>query len=141
MTATWSFLGDRFYRDRSQGCKILCSSNHLIVSVYRASRMQGAGRANDPLYFRCPTTSLIRYPVNACLLHAKRPVPSSGTTINENSNLYLMPLCQLGRLSQWPLFNRPTQLTQRTQPVIFVLNAHALFRDTTMNENDAPQPG
>ena len=43
-------------------------------------------------------------------------------TEHENSNLYLMPLCQLGRLgqlSQWPVFNRPTELTQL---VIFVLN-------------------
>ena len=70
--------------------------------------------------------------------------------MNENSNLYLMPLCQLGRLgqlSQWPVFKRLTQLTQRTQraqrtqPVIFVLNAHAPFRGTTMHENDALEPG
>jgi len=50
--------------------------------------------------------------------------PFRGTTMNENSNLYLMLLCQLGQLSQWPVFNRPTQRTQRTQraqPVIFVL--------------------
>ena len=44
--------------------------------------------------------------------------------MNENSTLYLMMLCQLGQLSQWPVFNRPTQLTQptqRAQPVIFIL--------------------
>jgi len=46
--------------------------------------------------------------------------------MNENSNLYLMPLCQSGQLSQWPVFNRPTQLTQRTQPVIFVLSAQTV---------------
>jgi hypothetical protein len=40
----------------------------------------------------------------------------------ENYNLYLMLLGQLGQLSQWPVFNRPIQLTQRAQPVIFVLN-------------------
>ena len=28
--------------------------------------------------------------------------------MNENSTLYLMMLCQLGQLSQWPVFNRPT---------------------------------
>ena len=41
--------------------------------------------------------------------------------MNENSTLYLMMLCQLSQLSQWPVFNRPTQQTQRAQPVIFVL--------------------
>jgi hypothetical protein len=46
--------------------------------------------------------------------------PFRGTTMNENSNLYLMLLCQQCQLSQWPVFNRPTQ---RAQPVIFVLKA------------------
>jgi hypothetical protein len=41
--------------------------------------------------------------------------------MNENYNLYLMLWCQLGQLSQWPVFNRPTQRTERAQPVIFVL--------------------
>ena len=46
-------------------------------------------------------------------------------TVHENDNLYLMPLCQLGRLGQLsrgPCFNQLTQLTQLTQLVIFVLN-------------------
>jgi hypothetical protein len=49
-------------------------------------------------------------------------------TVHENYNLYLMLLCQsgrLGQLSQWLVSNQPTQLTQRTQLtqlVIFVLN-------------------
>jgi hypothetical protein len=45
--------------------------------------------------------------------------------VHENYDLSLMPLCQLGRLgqlSQWPMFNQPTQLAQRTQLVIFELN-------------------
>jgi hypothetical protein len=62
------------------------------------------------------------------------------TTVYENSNLYLTPLCQLGQLSQWPVFNRPTRLTQRAQPVIFVLSTHGP-RAATMHENDALEPG
>jgi hypothetical protein len=34
-------------------------------------------------------------------------------TVHENYNLYLMPLCQLDQLGQWPVFNRPAQMTQR----------------------------
>ena len=82
------------------------------------------GEFQPPLETGCPGGGdYLIFVLNA---HA----PFRGTTMNQNSNLYLMPLCQLdrlGRLSQWPVFNRPTQQTQRTQraqraqPVIFVL--------------------
>jgi hypothetical protein len=38
---------------RVQGCKVRCAKNHLIVSVYRAPQMQGFGRADVLLYFKC----------------------------------------------------------------------------------------
>ncbi len=51
--------------NRSQGCKVRCASNHLIVSVYRVPQMQGVGCADVLLYFKCPTTKQMRCPVNA----------------------------------------------------------------------------
>ena len=51
--------------NRSQGCKVRCASNHLIVSVYRVLQMQDVGRADVLLYFKCPTTKQMRCPVNA----------------------------------------------------------------------------
>jgi hypothetical protein len=51
--------------NRSQGCKVRCASNHLLVSVYRVPQMQGVGRADVLLYFNCPTTKQMRCPVNA----------------------------------------------------------------------------
>ena len=50
---------------RSQGCKVRCASNHLIVSVYRVPQMQGVGCADVLLYFKRPTTKQMRCPVNA----------------------------------------------------------------------------
>ena len=52
-------------RNRSQGCKVRCASNHQIVGVYRLPQMQGVGRADVLLYFKCPTTKQMRCPVNA----------------------------------------------------------------------------
>jgi len=52
-------------RNRSQGCKVRCASNHLIVRDYRVPQMQGVGHADDLLYFKCPTTKQMRCPVNA----------------------------------------------------------------------------
>jgi len=37
----------------------------LIVSVYRVPQMQGVGHADVILYFKCPTTKQMRYPVKA----------------------------------------------------------------------------
>jgi hypothetical protein len=37
----------------------------LIISVYRFQQMQGGGRADDLLYFKCPTTKQMR-----CLVRA-----------------------------------------------------------------------
>ncbi len=56
-----------FFCNRSQGCRVRCASNHLIVSVYRVPQMQGVGRADVLLYFKCPTTKQMRCPVNAYL--------------------------------------------------------------------------
>jgi hypothetical protein len=36
-----------------------------IFSVYRVPQMQGVGRADVLLYFKCPTTKQMRCPVNA----------------------------------------------------------------------------
>ena len=52
-------------RNRIQGCKVRFASNHLIVSGYRVPQMQGVGGADVLLYFKCPTTKQMRYPVNA----------------------------------------------------------------------------
>jgi hypothetical protein len=41
------------FRNPSQGCKVRCASNHLIVSVYRVLQMQGVGRADVLSYFKC----------------------------------------------------------------------------------------
>jgi len=53
------------FGNRSKGCKVRCASNHLIVSVCRVPQMQGVGRADVLLYFKCPTTRQMRCPVNA----------------------------------------------------------------------------
>jgi hypothetical protein len=53
-----------FKRNRSQGCKVRCASNHLIVRVYRVLQMQGVGRVDVLLYFKCPTTKQMRCTVN-----------------------------------------------------------------------------
>ena len=45
--------GFSWRNNRSQGCKVRCASNHLVVSVYRVTQMQGVGRADDLLYFKC----------------------------------------------------------------------------------------
>jgi hypothetical protein len=42
-----------------------CTLNQLIVSVYRVLQMQGVGRADVLLYFKCPTTKQMLCPVNA----------------------------------------------------------------------------
>jgi hypothetical protein len=49
----------------SQGCKVRCTLNHLMVSVYWVPQMQGVGRADDLLYFKSPTTTQMRCPANA----------------------------------------------------------------------------
>ena len=54
-----------FFCYRSQGCKVRCASNQLIVSVYRVPQMQGVGCADVLLYFKYPTTKQMRCPVNA----------------------------------------------------------------------------
>ena len=41
-----------FFYMRSQGYKVGCASNHLIVSVYRVLQMQGVGCADVHLYFK-----------------------------------------------------------------------------------------
>jgi hypothetical protein len=56
-------MGDK--GDRSQFCKVRCASNHLIVSVYLVTQVQGVGRADDLSYFKCPTTKQMRFHVNA----------------------------------------------------------------------------
>jgi hypothetical protein len=58
--------------NRSQGCKVRCASNQLIVSVYRVPQMQGVGRAGVLLYFKCPTTKRMRCPVNAYYFFVNR---------------------------------------------------------------------
>ena len=50
---------------RSQGCNVRCASSHIVVSIYRVTQMQGVGRADVLLYFKCPTTKQMRCPVNA----------------------------------------------------------------------------
>jgi hypothetical protein len=41
--------------NRSQGCKVRCASNHLIVGVYRVPQMQGVGRADGRTFvFQVP---------------------------------------------------------------------------------------
>ena len=59
--------GPRNHRmgNRSQGYKVLCASNQLIVSVYRVLQMQGVGCADVLLYFKSPTTKQMLCPVNA----------------------------------------------------------------------------
>jgi hypothetical protein len=41
------------FRSRSQGGEARCASNHLIVGIYRVPQMQGVGRADVLLYFKC----------------------------------------------------------------------------------------
>ena len=60
--------------NRSQGCKVRCASNHLIVSGYKVPQVQGVGRADVLLYFKCPATKQMRCPVNAY----KKQVRNSG---------------------------------------------------------------
>jgi hypothetical protein len=60
------------FRNRSQGCKVRCASNHLIVNVYRVPQMQGVGRADVLLYFKCPTTKQMRCPLNAYKISIER---------------------------------------------------------------------
>ena len=56
---------------------------HLIVSVYRVPQMQGVGRADVLLYFKCPTTKQMRCPVNAY----RNFTPASGQTGRGQSQL------------------------------------------------------
>ena len=78
----------------------------LLCQLGRLGQLSQWPVFNQPTQ-RTQRTQLVIFVLN---VHA----PFWGTTMNENSNLYLMPLCQLGQLSQWPVFNRPTLLTQRT---------------------------
>jgi hypothetical protein len=57
--------GFSWRNNRSQGCKVRCASNHLIVGVYSVVMLQGVWRADVLLYFKCPTTKQMRCPVNA----------------------------------------------------------------------------
>jgi hypothetical protein len=36
-----------------------------VVSIYRVVQMQGVGRTDVTLYFKCPTIKQMRCPVNA----------------------------------------------------------------------------
>jgi len=49
----------------SQGCKVRCNSSNQKVSVCSVPQVQGVGRADVLLYFKCPTTKQMRCPVNA----------------------------------------------------------------------------
>jgi len=61
----WSYNAEGFPTSNlSQGFKVRCASNHLIVSVYRVPQMHGVGRADVLLYFKCSTTQQMRCPVN-----------------------------------------------------------------------------
>jgi len=59
----WAKLFHPFFYNRSQ-------SIYRIVSVYRALQMQGGGHADVLMYFKCPPTQQVQYPVNAYLFYA-----------------------------------------------------------------------
>ena len=49
------------FRNRSQS---ICR----IVSVYRVLQMQGGGHADVLMYFKCPPTQQVPYPVNGYII-------------------------------------------------------------------------
>jgi hypothetical protein len=59
-----------------------------MVSVYRVPQMQGVGCADVLLYFKCPTTMQMRYPVNAYQI-SDSPVQTKGGKSDERTQIRL----------------------------------------------------
>ena len=96
--------GFSWRNNRSQGFKVRCASNNLIVSVYRVPQMQGVGCADVLLVLQVPDNKADAVPCERlpALYYHHHLIPTSSTV-----SLSFIESCSMTSSSSTPKFIAP----------------------------------